>query len=65
MNTGVLIVGGGLAGLSLALHLQAAKINYHWVEARSRFGGRINTQYLEFPGQLGYFDTGPSRTPIQ
>lgn len=60
MNTDVLIVGGGLAGLSLARDLQAAKVNYHLVEARSRFGGRINTQYVEFQGQVGYFDTGPS-----
>lgn len=60
MNTSILIVGGGLAGLSLARHLQAAKVNYHLVEARPRFGGRIYTQYVESQGEVNYFDTGPS-----
>ena len=60
MQTDVLIVGGGLSGLSLARQLQGAGINYHLVEARSRFGGRIHTQTVESQGQTGDFDTGPA-----
>lgn len=37
----IIIVGGGLAGLSLARHLEAAKIDWLLLEARDRLGGRI------------------------
>jgi monoamine oxidase len=52
----VLIVGGGLSGLALAHALEAQGEDYHLVEARGRFGGRIKTErYGE-----GYFDMGPA-----
>ncbi|MEM6974420.1 MAG: FAD-dependent oxidoreductase [Pseudomonadota bacterium] len=51
-----LIVGGGLSGLALAERLQAEGEDYHLLEARDRFGGRIMT---ERPGD-GYFDMGPA-----
>lgn len=51
-----LIIGGGLAGLALAEMLQSQGHDYLLVEARDRFGGRIQTQYL---GD-GYFDLGPA-----
>lgn len=52
----VLIVGGGLSGLALAHALEAQGADYHLVEARGRFGGRIKTErYGE-----GYFDMGPA-----
>ncbi|MEM9087906.1 MAG: FAD-dependent oxidoreductase [Cyanobacteria bacterium P01_F01_bin.53] len=60
MKTDVLIVGGGLSGLSLARQLQAANVSYHLAEARSRFGGRIATHYVEHQNQTGYFDLGPA-----
>ncbi len=60
MNTDVLIVGGGLSGLALACQLQTAQVDYHLVEARPWFGGRIDTKYVEAGGQKGYFDTGPT-----
>ncbi|MFK7751121.1 MAG: flavin monoamine oxidase family protein [Sedimentitalea sp.] len=56
MNTDILIVGGGLAGLSLADHLQRQGRDFALVEARSRLGGRIKTEVLED----GYFDMGPA-----
>lgn len=56
MHTGILIVGGGLAGLSLAEALQARGDDYLLVEARGRLGGRILTQVHAG----GYFDLGPA-----
>lgn len=43
MHTQTLIVGGGLAGLSLAYQLQQAGHDYRLVEARDRLGGRIKS----------------------
>ena len=56
MKTDVLIVGGGLAGLSLADRLSQGGIDFQLVEARDRFGGRIET------AQFGedHFDLGPA-----
>ncbi len=56
MNTQVLIVGGGLAGLSLARKLQAAGCDWQLVESRDRWGGRILTHTIEGQG----YDLGPS-----
>lgn len=56
MNTDILIIGGGLAGLSLASQLHAAGRTFLVVEARERFGGRIKTETLGG----GYFDMGPA-----
>ena len=38
-----LIIGGGLSGLYLAEQLEARGQDYHLLEARDRFGGRIKT----------------------
>lgn len=52
----VLVIGGGLSGLSLANALEANDQDYVLVDARARFGGRIKTEHHEG----GYFDTGPT-----
>jgi monoamine oxidase len=56
MKTEVAIVGGGLAGLSLAARLHAARVDFHLFEARPRLGGRIAV--LSTPS--GDVDLGPS-----
>lgn len=56
MHTQTLIIGGGLTGLSLAYRLQQADHDYHLIEARDRFGGRIKS--LTVDGSQ--FDLGPS-----
>lgn len=52
-----LIIGGGLSGLALADKLQAQGRDYHLLEARDRFGGRIITEQLH---NGSYFDLGPA-----
>lgn len=51
-----LIIGGGLSGLALARALEAQGADYLLIEARQRYGGRIETAH--FDG--GYFDLGPA-----
>ncbi len=57
MKTEILIVGGGLAGLSAAWQLQNIGAEVRLVEARSRFGGRVCTQARE---SFADCDLGPS-----
>ena len=56
MKTNIAIIGGGLAGLSLARHLHSASLNFQLFEARGRLGGRIKTHQLEDAG----YDLGPA-----
>ena len=44
LQTNVLIVGGDLAGLSLAWQCQQRGIDYQWIKARARLGGRVMSQ---------------------
>lgn len=55
-ETDVLIVGGGLAGLSLASALSDDGRDWHLIEARDRIGGRI----LSADAGGARFDLGPS-----
>jgi phytoene dehydrogenase-like protein len=43
----VVIVGGGLAGLSCAHHLQKKGVNYRLIEASDRVGGRVKTDRVD------------------
>ncbi len=56
----VLIVGGGLAGLTAAWHLHRADIPFILVEARDRLGGRILTVGADGTAAPDGFDLGPS-----
>ena len=56
MDTDVLIVGGGLSGLSLALALFERGSDFQLFEARDTFGGRIQTASVGGRN----FDLGPA-----
>ena len=55
-NKEVIIIGGGLGGLSAAIHLRLAEFDVTIFEANERVGGRANR--IEREGFR--FDTGPS-----
>lgn len=56
----VLIVGGGLAGLTAARLLDRAGITFQLLEARDRLGGRILTADALGNASADGFDLGPS-----
>jgi monoamine oxidase len=60
MKTHILIIGGGLAGLSLAWQLEKQGIDYQLIEARDRFGGRIHAHKGSANQISASFDMGPS-----
>ena len=43
MQTDILVIGGGISGLTATWQLRNAGINASVMEARTRFGGRILT----------------------
>lgn len=55
-KTDVLIIGGGLSGLSLADKLNHEGVDFHLIEASNSFGGRIST--IIFQDEA--FDMGPT-----
>ncbi len=56
MSAPVVVIGGGLGGLSAAIHLRAAGREVLLLEKNETFGGKCN--HLEWEGYQ--FDTGPS-----
>ena len=60
MNRSVLIVGGGLAGLTAARLLHQAGIGFLLLEARDRLGGRILSSDASGQASDDGFDLGPS-----
>lgn len=60
MNQQVIIVGGGLAGLTVAYRLHQSGIRFLLLEARDRLGGRILSADASGQPSDDGFDLGPS-----
>lgn len=56
METDILIIGGGLSGLSLADHLNRLGLDWQLMEAQPDLGGRIRSPDIA----SGRFDLGPA-----
>ncbi|MFO7631774.1 MAG: protoporphyrinogen oxidase [Caldilinea sp.] len=54
----VVIVGGGIAGLSAAWYLQKARIDYVLLEQGERWGGKIRTETVEGYGDAPFIVEG-------
>ncbi|OYR17733.1 flavin monoamine oxidase family protein [Brucella grignonensis] len=60
MRPSIIIIGGGLAGLTAARLLHHAGINFELLEARNRLGGRILSADATGEPSANGFDLGPS-----
>ncbi len=56
MNIDHLIIGGGLAGTTIAVHLHQRGLPFVLIEATTRLGGKIETKWT----QEGCFEFGPN-----
>ena len=56
----VLVVGGGVGGLSAAIYLAAAGRSVLLLEKNDRIGGKLNRWTADTPAGTFEFDTGPS-----
>ena len=68
MPQNAVIVGGGVGGLSAAIHLAARGLRVTLLEKNHRLGGKLNLWEVPHPGRPGdrpfRFDTGPSLLTI-
>lgn len=66
ITSDIVIIGGGLTGLTLAYFLKQKKLRVHIIEARARLGGRIQTQYNEesAPVEMGATWLGKKHTAL-
>ena len=56
----VIVVGGGLAGLNVAMLLESQGLKVRVVEASDRVGGRLRTGRVnDYQGELGGSEVGP------
>ena len=64
MTKHVIVIGGGVGGLSAAIRLAAAGVRVTLLEKNSRVGGKLNLWEVPHPRRPGErpfrFDTGPS-----
>ncbi len=59
----VVVVGGGLAGLTAADALHGAGLSVAVLEARRSIGGRVKTLVPEGLGERAWFDLGATWHP--
>lgn len=55
----LIIIGGGITGLSAAWEAQKSGISYVLLEKDSRWGGKVHTEIVEFPEGKAIIDGGP------
>ncbi|QOV90054.1 phytoene desaturase family protein [Humisphaera borealis] len=64
MSKQVIVIGGGVGGLSAAIRLAAKGLRVTLLEKNDRIGGKLNLRELPHPGRPAdrsfRFDTGPS-----
>ncbi len=64
MSKHVVVIGGGVGGLSAAIRLAAGGFRVTLLEQNERVGGKLNLWEVPHPGRPGgrpfRFDTGPS-----
>ncbi len=54
-----IIIGGGITGLSAAWEAQQKGLSYALLEKEGRWGGKVDTQIIEFPEGKAIIDGGP------
>ena len=66
IQSDVIIIGGGLTGLTLAHLLHKHNVRIHILEARKRLGGRIHTHHVDYslPIELGATWLGRQHTRL-
>ena len=55
----VIVIGGGITGLSAAWALQQKGVDYTLLENSDRWGGKVHTEIIEFPDGKAIIDGGP------
>ena len=55
----VIVIGGGITGLSAAWALQQEGVEYALLEKESRWGGKVHTEVVELPEGKAIIDGGP------
>lgn len=65
-SSDIIILGGGLTGLTLAYLLRAQEVKVHILEAKERLGGRIYTKYPDnlAPQEMGATWLGKKHTAL-
>lgn len=55
----VIVIGGGITGLSAAWALQKAGVEYALLEKSARWGGKVHTKIVDLPEGKAIIDGGP------
>ncbi|MBC8333795.1 MAG: protoporphyrinogen oxidase [Anaerolineales bacterium] len=55
----IIIIGGGITGLSAVWEAQQLGLSYSLIEKDDRLGGKVHTKIVNLPGGKGIIDGGP------